>query len=302
MTKETVDIVEGLISDLKIVVPFTTITDNGDGTYTIESCNTGYLSPMYEFDIDGVNYKVLNDEGKEFEFNKRFTLKGNIVPSVEKLVLNSLKYYHGTVIATKEELAKKELSSDKFPMAFLLEVIEDDFDNKEGSRIDRNSQLRLFFLSETDENNWTTSEHYEFSIKPMRNLLDKFIDFIDKSPLIGRVDSYKAVNHAKFGVYISSKGGHTERIFNDKLSGVELRIDLPIRKMKDCCECDTTPPDPLEAIAKNSTGSFEVEIKAGTTKVLEDEVIQIVDENNNVLQTINNPLYEDITITLNDMP
>lgn len=237
MIKETVDIVEELISQLDIVVKFKSIVDNGDSTYTIETCNTGYLFPCYEFKIDGVDYKVINEIGKDFIFNERFTIKGNIVPTTTEITLDSLKYYHGTVIATKEELSRKELSSDKFPMAFLLEIIEDDFNNKDDSRVDRNSKLRLFFLSETDENNWTTNEHYEFSIKPMRNLLYKFIAHLNDSNLIGKIDSYKATNHAKFGVYLSSKGGHTQRIFNDKLSGVELGIDLPILKSRQCCPC-----------------------------------------------------------------
>lgn len=237
MIKETVDIVEELISQLDIIVKFKSIVDNGDGTYTIETCNTGYLFPCYEFEIAGVNYKVLNEIGKDFVFNERFTIKGNIVPTVTEITLDSLKYYHGTVIATKEELARKELSSDKFPMAFLLEILEDDFNNVFDARIDRNSQLRLYFLSETDENNWNTNEHYEFSIKPMRNLLYKFIAHLNESVMIGDIDSYRAINHAKFGVFVSSKGGHTERIFNDKLSGVELRIDLPILKSGVCCPC-----------------------------------------------------------------
>jgi hypothetical protein len=235
--RETVDIVEDLISQLDIVVPFDTITDNGDGTYTIESCNTGYLFPCYKFDLGGVIYTVQNEVGKEFVFNERFTIKGNIIPTATELTLDALKYYHGTVIATKEELDRKELSSDKFPMAFLLEVLEDDFNNADYSRIDRNSELRLFFLSETDENNWNTEEHYEFSIKPMRNLLYKFISHLNGSNLIGEFNSYKAINHAKFGVFVSSKGGHTQRIFNDKLSGVELRIDLPILKSRKCISC-----------------------------------------------------------------
>jgi len=237
MIKETVDIVEELISQLDIVVKFKSIVDNGDGTYTIETCNTGYLFPCYDFQIDGIDYTVLNEEGKEFVFNERFTIKGNIAPIATEITLDSLKYYHGTVIATKEELARKELSSDKFPMAFLLEILEDDFNNVFDARIDRNSQLRLYFLSETDENNWNTNEHYEFSIKPMRNLLYKFIAHLNESTMIGDFDSYRAINHAKFGVFVSSKGGHTERIFNDKLSGVELRIDLPILKSGACCPC-----------------------------------------------------------------
>jgi len=237
MIKETVDIVEELISQLNIVVKFKSIVDNGDSTYTIETCNTGYLFPCYDFQIDGIDYTVLNEEGKEFVFNEKFTIKGDVVPTATETTLDSLKYYHGTVIATKEELARKELSSDKFPMAFLLEVLEDDFNNIDDSRVDRNSQLRLFFLSETDEDNWTTNEHYEFSIKPMRNLVYKFIAHLNESNLIGKINSYKAINHAKFGVYLSSKGGHTKRIFNDKLSGVELAIDLPILKSRACCSC-----------------------------------------------------------------
>ena len=237
MIRETVDIVGDLISELDFTVKFKSIVDNLDGTYTIESCNTGYIFPCYEFVVDGVNYKVLNEVGKEFKFNEQFTIKGNIIPSVTEITLDSLKYYHGTVIATKEELSRKELSSDKFPMAFLLEILEDDFNNVDDSRIDRNSQLRLFFLSETDENNWDTNEHYEFSIKPMRNLVYKFIAHLNGSNKIGEINSYKAINHAKFGVFISGKGGHTERIFNDKLSGVELRIDLPILKSRKCCPC-----------------------------------------------------------------
>ena len=71
----------------------------------------------------------------------------------------------------------------------------------------------------------------------MRNMLYKFIDHLNGSNIIGEFDSYKAINHAKFGVFVSSKGGHTQRIFNDKLSGVELRIDLPILKSRVCCPC-----------------------------------------------------------------
>jgi hypothetical protein len=236
--KETVDIVKELISQLDIIVKFKSIVDNGDGTYTIETCNTGYLAPCSAFVLDAVNYEVINEVGYEFVYNEKFTIKGNIIPTATEVTLDALKYYHGTVIATKQELKKKELSSDKFPMAYLLEVLKDDFKNKDDSRIDRVSPLRLFFLSETDENNWTTEEHYEFSIKPMRNLVYRFISHLNGSSTIGEFDDWSAENHAKFGVYISSKGGHTQRVFDDKLSGVELRINLPILKSRVCNPCD----------------------------------------------------------------
>jgi hypothetical protein len=266
MKRETVDIVEDLIAALKIVVPFNTIVDNLDGTYTIESCNTGYLCPCYKFVLDGIDYTVLNEVGKEFVFNSKFTIKGNVIPTATQVLLDGLKYYHGTVIATKEELRRKELASDKFPMAFLLEVLEDNFNNSDDARIDRVSKLRLFFLSSTDENNWTTQEHYEFSIKPMKNLLDKFITYLDKSNLIGKVDSYKAVNHPKFGVFVAAKGGTVKRIFNEELSGVELSIDLPIRKSKDCDDCNTEVIlDCLPATITDSDGVSTFEVLSGGT-------------------------------------
>lgn len=233
MVKETVDIVNDLINELEIKVNFDQVFDNLDGTYTISTKNTGYLFPTYEFQLSGVNYKVLNQAGKEFEFNNKFTVKGNAAPIGSYLIMDNIKYYHGTVIATKEELKQKELSKDKFPMAFLLEVLDDEFNNEDDSSIDRESQIRLFFLSETDESNWNTNEHYEYSIKPMRNLVYNFIYHLNRSNKIGKFNSYNAINHAKFGVYVSGQG-HTKRIFNDKLSGVELRINLPIKKSRNC--------------------------------------------------------------------
>lgn len=232
--RETVDIVGDLINSMSIVININTIVDNLDNTYTIETCNTGYLFPNYKFTIDGVNYKVLDEAGKDFVFNEKFTIEGNTIPTGLVITLPELKYYHGTVIATKSELDKKQLSVDKFPMVYLLEVLEDNFNNEEDSRIDRNSNLRLFFLSETAGNDWSTDNHYDYSIKPMRNMVYNFINYINNSNKIGKFDTYKAINHAKFGVYTADKG-HTRRVFNDDLSGVELKIDLPIIKTKSDC-------------------------------------------------------------------
>ena len=41
------------------------------------------------------------------------------------------------------------------------------------------------------------------------------------------------INRANFGVYVTDKGNES-RIFNDNMSGVELRITLPIKKDLTC--------------------------------------------------------------------
>ena len=233
---ETVDIVKELIEELTLEVDFKTITDNGDSTYTITTCDTSYMYPCFKFVLDGVTYTVTNTVGNEFAFNEEFTISGNVVPTSTSVTLPALNYYHGTVIATKEELKLEELSSDKFPMVYLLEVLSDDFDSDPTSSINRNSALRLFFLSETEGNDWNTNEHYEYAIKPMRNVVYNFINHLEVSRRIGSFDSWTATNHAKFGVYVSGVG-HTRRIFDDKLSGVEVNITLPIKEAVWCSNC-----------------------------------------------------------------
>ena len=57
-----------------------------------------------------------------------------------------------------------------------------------------------------------------------------------------------------------------------------------------------TPPSSLDATVENSTASFRVEVPAGTTKVLDDEQLQLVDVSGDLIQAYSNPLYEDLLI------
>lgn len=234
MRKETVDIVEDLVSFLASKVIVDSIVNNNDGTYTFSTNNTSFLSPKMKVDIGGNIYYVINTDANPFVFNSKFTLKGNVDPTgTTEVFLPSLNYLHGTAIATKGYLDRENTSEKKYPLVYLLEVLRDKFNEDENLHLDRTSRLRLFFLSETDENNWDTDEHYEFSIKPMRNVVYNFIESLKLNRKIGKFDGWEAINHAKFGVYISDKG-HTRRMFSDNLSGVELIIDLPILKELTC--------------------------------------------------------------------
>lgn len=234
MRKETVDIVEELVNFLVSKVVISSIVNNNDNTYTLFTNNTSYLAPNMVINIGVNSYKVLNNDLYPFNFNNSFTIEGSVDPSgTLEIFLGPLKYFHGTVIDTKGVLNKINISTDKLPMIYLLEVLKDKFNNDVNLRVDRVSDLRLFFLSETDENNWTTDQHYEYSIKPMRNVVYNFIESLNKNAGIGEFDDYVAINHVKFGVVIPDKG-HTRRVFDDNLSGVELVISLPILKGKIC--------------------------------------------------------------------
>lgn len=229
--KETVDIIEDFVQTVINSVYVKSATDLGDNKWLIESCNTSYLFPLFEFVIEDVNYKVLTEQ---FISNKQIVIETTAAIELgQTIILPDLNYYHGTIIATKQELELIKFTKDKFPMVYLLETLRDEFNNDLDNPIDRTSFLRMFFLTETDEENWDTNQHYNYAIVPMRNALYQFVDTLDKSNLINQFDSYEAINHAKFGVNMQEKG-HTKRIFNDKLSGVELQINLPIRKSSKC--------------------------------------------------------------------
>ena len=230
--RETVDIVGDLVSMIDTSIVFKSITDNLDGTYTIETCDTSYAFPCLKFEHDGVEYEVLETG---FLPNNQIVLKGDSVP-VGPIVLEPMNYYHGTVIAGTTEIECKFESMKRYPMVYLMEVIRDRFFNLEENIVDRESSFKLFFLLRTNENDWCTDEHYDRAIKPMRNMLYKFIDVLNNNENIGEIDSYSAINRAKFGVY-STDSGHTKRVFTDQTSGVELGIDLPILKGSLCVDC-----------------------------------------------------------------
>jgi hypothetical protein len=87
---------------------------------------------------------------------------------------------------------------------------------------------------------WDVSQHYSLAIQPMDNFLGDFIANLRNNNSIGEFDRYETINRANFGVYISKpskRSGKYEdnitKLIDENVSGVELKIDLPIKK--DAC-------------------------------------------------------------------
>jgi len=223
---ETVDIVRSLVSELNKTINIDSIVDNLDGTYTVETCDTYYLHECLKITIDAVTYTV-----KSVEKNVSFVIKGDVLPTATSFELPAPFYFHGTVIQTNQELINFD-QFDKLPMAYLLEVLEDDFFNRDEIN-DRESDIRLFFLTTANFADWKTGDHYKSAIEPMRSVAYNFINVLNNSKLINIFATYTLINRVNFGVYTTDKG-NTKNIFNDNMSGVELRLTLPIRKVLNC--------------------------------------------------------------------
>ena len=148
-----------------------------------------------------------------------------------ELTLATPNYFHGTATATNNELSKLDKDA-KFPFVYCYELIRETYDNTIGSSIDRVADLRLYFLDNANFQDWSTEEHYDNVIDGMRNLTNLFIEKLNDHSSIGLFDTFELSNHVKFGVW--TEKGHEKRVFNEYLSGVELLINLPLKKNFDC--------------------------------------------------------------------
>jgi hypothetical protein len=221
---ETTEIIETIVGGINNKLTVKTITDNNDNTYTITTNDTLWLQVHFPLKISGNDYTII-----DIVKNVSFTVSGDALPNVSTIDIYEPTFYHGTVINVKQDMANPDVYS-RTPFIYLKELLEDDnFSKYSGSPIKKESDLVILFLTQCKMKDWKTVDHYTHSIAPMRNMVDKFIQSLYKSKLIGKFERYQTINHVNFGVYTTDKG-MTKAIFNDQLSGIELRIKIPFIK------------------------------------------------------------------------
>ena len=76
---------------------------------------------------------------------------------------------------------------------------------------------------------WLTENHYDYAVRPMKNLLNEMVQAFDLSNKVTEFLSFSVTNWVNFGIFEDNEGV-TEQIFDDFMSGVELNIQLPIKR------------------------------------------------------------------------
>lgn len=231
---ETVDIIGEVVESINNVFVVKDITDNGDNTYTLTSCDTLHLQEGFPLTISGNSYEI-TDVIKDTSI----TISGSVLPTASSFTIYEPIYYHGTVIKVKSEMAGETDSHNVFsrtPFIYLREIIEDVYNSKySGSPIEKTSKLQILVLTQANYIDWKIIDHYQQSIQPMKNLVDRLILALYASKKIGKFTEYTIKNHVNFGVYVTDKG-NTKSIFTDNLSGCELNIEVPFLKLN-CQTC-----------------------------------------------------------------
>ena len=147
-------------------------------------------------------------------------------------IIQAYKFFVGTPISTNEEW--KAFNKDerkKVPFIWLVEPTSERFATSENS-LERTSDLRLIFLDDNFARKWLTTEVHENRLQSVYNCVEQFILTIQNNPIFGNLPEYDLKNFTRFGT--ESTNGFTANIIDADLTGVELRLSLPIYKLSEC--------------------------------------------------------------------
>tara|TARA_R100000656_G_scaffold106522_1_gene78630 strand:- start:128 stop:850 length:723 start_codon:yes stop_codon:yes gene_type:complete len=225
----------GFIKDIVEGLEFTENVHNITFTATetqFDTCKTHHVTKGNFITINGVPYKV-----KDFEINTWISVTGIVPLPFTQYTILPPNFFNGTPMQVQNVLANIRQWRDKLPMVYLLEVIKEQRFNSRTDKLDRIADLRLFMLMSSNFEDWDVSQHYDLAIEPMDNFLDDFIYALRNNARVGEFNEYETINRANFGVYISKpdkRSGKYEdnitKLIDENVSGVELKIDLPITK------------------------------------------------------------------------
>jgi hypothetical protein len=179
--------------------------------------------------------KVIKDaQNNEFlitEIDYDNWIKAGVIDG--EITLPTPYFVPGTKIEANREwtIAENDLTK-KTPLVWLLHGIRYNSFGRE-SVIAWESDLRIFFLDETDVLNYYTKDHLNNVVIPMTKLADEFIKVVRNNRKYQRVDEWEILEFSRFGS--EQENGYFKNILDANLSGVELRITL--RKYKENCKC-----------------------------------------------------------------
>lgn len=228
MTNEIRDIVEQIVLQMN-----TSITGEfNPGDLKTYSCDTKWAR-VGKIVLDSLNNEYLITDISPNEWiltNDTDPLS----PNLDGVIQLPVPYFiSGTKLATNSEWTKATPNLlQKTPLIWLLEVIRLKGFGRQ-STMELETDLRIFFLDETNVAQYYTADHRENVVYPMEQLAMEFINTIGRNRNFKTIEEYEMITFSRFGV--ERDNGVFQNILDANLSGVELRIRL--EKFKENCIC-----------------------------------------------------------------
>ena len=182
-------------------------------------------------DSDGNEYVVMDFATDEWIVAVPSSVSA---PPLEGIITIGVPYFiTGTPMSANREwtIVTNDVTA-KTPIVWYLDFIRFKEFGRE-STIEFESDLRIFFLDETDVRNYYTQDHRDNVVKPMTELVHGFIDSVERNRSFKRIEDHEILTFSRFGV--EKENGMFQSILDADLSGVELRLTLV--KYKENCKC-----------------------------------------------------------------
>lgn len=227
-------VVSTIIDSMRENGTIDSIVDNGDGTATITTTSTGSVQANdtigeNPFITIGGNDYAVKSLVADTSFTVRFT---GSVPSGTEWKAKAPYLYFGNPIEMSNEIDRETNANAKYPAVIVFEDGTSTQPLDEESPIDTVESLQMFFMDIANYSDWVIDEFYENVIDRMEELSFDFVqacrDYQHTEELEGNATRQRV---SKWGVsVVRTSGNSQDTIFNDKLSGVSLNLDLPISK------------------------------------------------------------------------
>lgn len=226
------------------------VVTNPDGTFTMACNYTKWLTAGFDVTIGLNDYKIV-----DFECNEWIKLTGSVEPTQLTFNAYPLIFKHGTIKKVASELNQQLSFKDRTPLLFLHDITDEKIHFDELDVVDNDVDCRLYFLTDCNFADWNINDGDDKGVMPMRNACKEFIKALSISQYVSDLTGTGIVkNYNVFGNYDDK--GVIKNIFNEYLSGVQLRITIPFLKECECCEDVTLDNRAAPAYVYDSLGNI----------------------------------------------
>ena len=219
--------------------------------FKLTCSDTSYLRTGSVFVHNEITYTVTS-----FKVNEELIIKGSTIITEDLITLRNPFFITDTPQGANNELSIESANLELHPFVWLLENFPTNYQDPSNQYVGQ-SRVRLFFLDVSENNYWLNEDHRKECVEPMRNLINQFL--VDLQYKVSGEINLSASNlsltdRVRFGVYTGDKG-NTKSIFNDQLSGVEVDINIPVKKYAaDNCASLALIPSPIIQHTCTGTG------------------------------------------------
>lgn len=199
------------------------------GGFSYKCNKTHYLKEGKTYEIEGNVYLIQSIKNNVVEF--LFYGAHNIVLGSEFELIKP-KLFHGTLIATNNELQEIQNWRDKLPLVYVYEILTETRNRNKLEQTEVSANVRIFFLDTTPDGQLHTDTIYQSLISYQDDLCECFLDYLYNSNYTNQIGTYEITPLTHFGTITNN--GVSNSYFTDVLSGLELQINLEFKKVLNC--------------------------------------------------------------------